>query len=135
MGMKNLEELTDQEIIAAERIVILQNFAETFVALHGAQSSEEVFEKADVYGELNEEQARLLRLYLKEELAGYGLDLKYYVTSRGEQYEPGKLSKAEIALLMKKADEMIVFLSTLQERKNKAMNIANNAVVENNEAL
>ena len=58
-------------------------------------------------------------LYLKEELASYGLDLKYYVTSRGETYEPGKLYKAEIALLMKKADEMIVFLTTLKRRKDK----------------
>lgn len=120
--MKNIEELTENELIAAERIVILQNFAESFVAMHGAQSSEEIFEKADIYGEISEEQARLLRLYLKEELAGYGLDLKYYVTSRGEQYEPGKLSKAEIALLMKKADEMIVFLSTLKIRQEKTKN-------------
>lgn len=117
--METNNELTMQELIATERLVILQNFAETFVALHGAESSEELFEKADIYGEINEEQARLLRLYLKEELASYGLDLKYYVTSRGETYEPGKLSKAEIALLMKKADEMIVFLSTLKRRKDK----------------
>lgn len=126
MGMKNFEELTEQEMIAAERLAILQNLAETFVAMHGAVSSEELFEKADIYGEINEEQARLLRMYIREELASYGLNLEYYVTSRGEVYEPGKLSKCEIALLMKKADELIVFLGTLKKRKDKASAEANN---------
>ena len=126
MGMENNNELTNQELIAAERLVILQNFAETHVVKHGNESSEELFEKADIYGELSEEQARLLRAYLREELATYGLDLKYYVTSRGETYEPGKLSKAEISLLMKKADDMILFLGTLEKRKMKARKEANN---------
>lgn len=120
MGMENNNELTNQELIAAERLVILQNFAETHVVKHGNESSEELFERADIYGELSEEQARLLRAYLRDELATYGLDLKYYVTSRGETYEPGKLSKAEIDLLMKKADDMILFLGTLEKRKMKA---------------
>lgn len=126
MGMENNNELTNQELIAAERLVILQNFAETHVVKHGNESSEELFERADIYGELSEEQARLLRAYLREELATYGLDLKYYVTSRGETYEPGKLSKAEISLLMKKADDMILFLGTLEKRKMKAREEANN---------
>lgn len=126
MGMENNNELTNQELIAAERLVILQNFAETHVVKHGNESSEELFERADIYGELSEEQARLLRAYLKDELATYGLDLKYYVTSRGETYEPGKLSKAEISLLMKKADDMILFLGTLEKRKMKAREEANN---------
>lgn len=126
MGMENNNELTNQELIAAERLVILQNFAETHVIKHGNESSEELFERADIYGELSEEQARLLRAYLREELATYGLDLKYYVTSRGETYEPGKLSKAEISLLMKKADDMILFLGTLEKRKMKAREEANN---------
>lgn len=126
MGMENNNELTNQELIAAERLVILQNFAETHVVKHGNESSEELFERADIYGELSEEQARLLRAYLREELATYGLDLKYYVTSRGETYEPGKLSKAEISLLMKKADDMILFLGTLEKRKMKAREESNN---------
>ena len=126
MGMENNNELTNQELIAAERLVILQNFAETHVVKHGNESSEELFERADIYGELSEEQARLLRAYLKDELATYGLDLKYYVTSRGETYEPGKLSKAEISLLMKKADDMILFLGTLEKRKMQAREEANN---------
>ena len=126
MGLENNNELTNQELIAAERLVILQNFAETHVVKHGNESSEELFERADIYGELSEEQARLLRAYLREELATYGLDLKYYVTSRGETYEPGKLSKAEISLLMKKADDMILFLGTLEKRKMKAREEANN---------
>ena len=120
MGMKN-NNLTNQELIAAERLVILQNFAESHVVKHGNKSSEELFEKADIYGELSEEQARLLRAYLREELATYGLDLKDFVASKGEKYEPGKLSKVEVDLLIKKADDMILFLGTLEKRKQKTI--------------
>ena len=118
-NMENNNEITTNDLIAAERMVILQNFAETFMVKHGIASTGEVFKSDDVYGYMSEEQARLLRSYLKEDLEAYGLNLEYYVTSRGEQYEAGKLSKSEIALLMRKADDMILFLDTLQKRKQR----------------
>ncbi len=105
------------EKIKKERITILQNFAETHLRLHGAPPSEFLFKKDDVYGEINEEQCRLLRHYLKDDMARYGIDIEEYVKAQGEAFEKGKLSKCELKLLVDKADEMIVFLGVLGLRK------------------
>ncbi len=108
--------MENKEMLAKQRMVVLQNFAETNLFLNGQPSSSEVFQKPDVFGELNEEQARLLRNVLRDEFATYDSDLEKYVTSRGDKFEPGKLSKTEIDLLIKQADKTIVFLDVLSKR-------------------
>ena len=105
------------EKIKKERIAILQNFAETHLRMHGAPTSEVLFQKEDVFGEINEQQCRLLRLYLKDDMARYGIDIEEYVKAQGENFERGKLSKCEIKLLIDKADEMIIFLGVFGLRK------------------
>lgn len=112
--------MDEKNVLAQERVVVLQNLAETFLATNGAPSIEEAFEVPDIYGQINEQQTRMLRYYLIDELKMYGLDLEYYVTSRGQAFERGKLSQAEIDLLIKKADQMIAFIGTLEKRKKQA---------------
>ena len=51
-----------------------------------------------------------------------GFDLKKAIEDSGETYVEGKLSKYELDELIRRADEMIIFLGVLKLRKEALYN-------------
>ena len=104
--------------IAKDRMIILQNFVETYLKLNNMPPSGILFNGTeDSFGELNEVQARMLHLYLEDSYKRMGFDLKKAIEDSGEEYVHGKLSQYEVKELIRRADEMIVFIGVLELRK------------------
>lgn len=115
--MNNLEK------IAKEREAILQTFAELYLKKNGKPESSEFFSTSnDKYGTLNGEQALLLHFYLNDEYEKMGLKLSDCVKKSGEEVVPGKLSNYELNELIRRADDMIIFLDTIMDRKRRLYN-------------
>ncbi len=110
------------EMLEKERLVVLQNFAEVYLNRKGLPPSSVMFKTIDEYGELTEEQVKLLHFYLMDEYQKMGLDLISAIKASGEEIVTGKLSKYEIQELIRRADDMIYFLGVLNMRKQAAQN-------------
>lgn len=110
------------EKIKKERMVILQTFAEVYLKRNNLPPSKIIFKNEDKYGEINNEQAQLLHFYLEEEYKKMGMDLNFCIKKSGEEYVKGELSKYELNELMSRADDMIIFLGVLTQRKEAAKN-------------
>ena len=112
-----------KEMIKKERLLMLQNFAETYLRANNMPPSKQLFkDSVDKYGELNDQQAAILHLYLEDSYKKMGFDLKKAIEDSGETYVEGKLSKYELDELIRRADEMIIFLGVLKLRKDALYN-------------
>lgn len=110
-------------MIAKEREVILQTLAEVYLKKNGKPESSEFFPNStDVYGTINGEQALLLHFYLNDEYEKMGLKLSDCIKKTGEEVVPGKLSQYEINELVRRADDIIIFLDTIMDRKKRMYN-------------
>lgn len=111
------------EIVSKEREAILQTFAEVYLKRNGKPESSIMFSKSeDKYGTLNEEQSLLLHFYLSEEYEKMGVSLSDCIKKSGEEVVPGKLSNYELRELVRRADDMILFLDTMMDRKKRLYN-------------
>ena len=103
------------------RTVVMQVMADSYLLTNGKKSYEEEFPGAkNVLGELSDEQALLLRMYLGQEFQRLGLDLKKEIEKNGEQMEVDVLSKYETTELAKRADQFILMTSILEQKKINA---------------
>ena len=108
--------MNKEEMIKKERIAILQNFAETYLKRNGFPPSNVLFKIPAEFGELTEEQTRVLHFYLVQEYKKMGMDLVSCIRKTGEEIVPGVLSKYEINEWIWRADGMIFFLGVLNMR-------------------
>lgn len=105
------------EKLKKERLLILQTFAEAYLKKHNLPPSKIIYKCEDKFGELNDQQATLLHYYLVDEYKKMGKDLNEAIKASGEEVSKDKISNFEVKELIARADEMIVFLGVLFERK------------------
>lgn len=108
------------EKLKKERLVILQTFAEVYLMKNNLPPSKFIYKCEDKFGELNDQQASLLHYYLADEYKKNGLDLNTFIEKAGEKVEEGKISNFEMKELISRADDMIMFLGVLTQRKEAA---------------
>lgn len=82
----------------------------------------DMFQVPDKYGDINTKQAALLHLYLVKEYKRLGLDLNKAIEASGEKIVPGKLSVYECTELLRKADEALLLLVSILDRREKHIN-------------
>ena len=115
-----------KEKLKVERYVVLQTIAEAWLKRHGKKSTAEQFKIEDKFGTLNGAQAAALHFYLAEKYKVMGSDLNAMIEKNGEKVEKGKLSNYEWEQLVVVADEYIMFIATMEERKEKFKKEKNN---------
>lgn len=118
----NEKKLEGMELVQKERIIVLQTLAEVYLKTKGLPPSAVMFNTADEFGELTNQQVMLLHYYLMNEYSKMGMDLIACIKRTGEEIVPGKLSQYEIKELISRADDMIYFLGVLAQRKDALIN-------------
>lgn len=108
----------DRQELVRMRKVVMQLIADYYLITNGKKSfSEEYPEKEDIYSEPNLDQLMLNRAYLEKKYQEKGMDLKTEIEKNGEQMNSDNLTNYEYEILIKKADEFLIMLGLLEERK------------------
>ena len=108
----------EEENIQKARMLMLQILAETYLQMKDESSSPDSFtKKIDSLEVLTQDQLFALRSYLKESYERMGLDLETVVKNHQEEYLEEKLSQYEMNELIRRADEMIVFVGIFEKTR------------------
>ena len=111
------------ELLKKERIIVLQSMVDAYLKKNGKKPASETFSfEKDEYGKLTTSQYKMLHFYLIDEFRALGLNLSEEIKKHGETEVPGKLSNFEINELMRRADEIILVLAAIKDRKERLYN-------------
>ncbi|MGM9881853.1 MAG: hypothetical protein ACI31S_03305 [Bacilli bacterium] len=107
-----------KKILKAERIIVLQAIVDAYLNKNGKKPAREEFPfEKDEYGKLNTSQYKMLHFYLAEEFKALGLDLSEAIKAAGETETPGTLTNFELKELSRRADEILLIIAAIQDRK------------------
>ena len=108
-------------MIIADRMVIMQAFAEFYLKFYKGKSFAEMYpDVKDEYGHLNVEQEKILHEYLVNVYKNFGLDLEKILAEKNEVVKPGNyLTDFEMAEIIRLADEQLLLGGIVIERKNR----------------
>ena len=120
--MENKEDL--ETLLNIERMVILQGLAEAYLLKNGKGTFNEAYPNVeDNYGNLNDEQIKILRTILKEEYEARNLSLSDKIKESGEDPNSEEITKYEIRDLARFADMTIATMSSIITRKERLLKI------------
>ena len=117
-----MEENARKNMIAAERMAVLQAFVDCYLIKNYKMSFAEMYpDMKDEYGKLNSKQNELLHNYLDEVYKEFGLNLSEAIKAHGENYNGTDLTDFETNELTRLADNQIGVLSILLDRKARLL--------------
>ena len=120
--MENKEDL--ETLLNIERMVILQGLVEAYLLKNGKGTFNEAYPNTvDNYGNLNDEQIKILRTILKEEYEARNLSLSDKIKESGEDPDSEKITKYEIRDLARYADMTIATMSSIITRKERLLKV------------
>lgn len=109
-----------KKLLVAERIVILQAFAEFYLSKKEGKTFAEAFpDIKDEYGILNIKQVELLHLFLKDVYSSFGLDLEKILAEKGEVFDGKELTPFEGKEIIRLADDELGLGAIILKRKER----------------
>ena len=109
-----------KKLLVAERVVILQAFAEFYVTKTEGKTFGEAYpDIKDEYAVLNEKQMELLHYYLRDVYDSYGKNLDEVLAGKGEIFDGKELTPFEEKEIIRLADEQLALAAVVMKRKER----------------